>query len=98
MSALNVSLANRFVNYHYKTCIAYKTGVNQRGTFPGEGRAGHHTLNVFMLQVALAFCISQIMYFVLRPLKQSKVVCDVLVCMLILSYLYVQNIMYLKNK
>lgn len=54
---------------------------SRRGYFQSTGEHSlEFVLPVMMLQVFLAFFVSRLLYYVLRPLKQPKIVCNVLVC------------------
>ncbi|GLT68161.1 hypothetical protein SLA2020_404190 [Shorea laevis] len=52
---------------------------SRRGYFQSTGEHSlEFVLPVMMLQVFLAFFVSRLLYYVLRPLKQPKIVCNVL--------------------
>lgn len=53
--------------------------MHYQGVF-ASGNPLDYIVPVFMLQVILSVVISRVIYIVLRPLKQPKLVCNILVC------------------
>ncbi|KAK3229749.1 hypothetical protein Dsin_001630 [Dipteronia sinensis] len=59
-------------------CEVYRGKKFQtRGIWFGEDPT-NYVFSLFMLRIALSFCISRLLYFVFRPLKLPKSVCDML--------------------
>ncbi|KAL5734431.1 hypothetical protein ACOSP7_032292 [Xanthoceras sorbifolium] len=65
----------------YRVCEVIVS--NSKGVWY-EGHLSKTVFPLFMIQLILAFSFSRLIYFVLRPLKQPKFVCDVL-CGIILG-------------
>lgn len=71
------SLAVQWENKTY-TCIERVKDVESGGYLYGDDPL-KHTFPVFIALVALAQIVSHVFYFLLRPLKQPKFVCNLLV-------------------
>ncbi|OMO68933.1 Cation/H+ exchanger [Corchorus olitorius] len=64
-------------NLHPKLCISLEKELNNRGIFY-NGNPFEKIVPVFFLQAICPVLLSWALYFILRPLKQSKFVCNVL--------------------
>ncbi|XVE52435.1 hypothetical protein DITRI_Ditri02bG0122100 [Diplodiscus trichospermus] len=68
--------ANKSLIYP-QVCILYDKNMHYHGIF-SSGNPLDYIVPVFMLQVILAVVISRALHVILRPLKQSKLVCNIL--------------------
>lgn len=64
---------------HETICFSYDDEHTSHGIFFKEDRPLKFILPVFMVQIIMAFILSRLVYFVLRPLRQPRFVCNVLV-------------------
>lgn len=81
------TLPNNKDDNNFTTCISYTNHtVFGKGIHLHQHNSIHSALPYLMLQLALAFIISKLIYFLLRPLKQPKFVCNILVCLISLVY------------
>ncbi|KAK6234399.1 hypothetical protein QUC31_006805 [Theobroma cacao] len=60
-----------------QVCVLYNKNMHYQGVF-ASGNPLDYIVPVFMLQVILSVVISRVIYIVLRPLKQPKLVCNIL--------------------
>ncbi|KAK9189594.1 hypothetical protein WN943_018192 [Citrus x changshan-huyou] len=73
------TLPNNKDDNNFTTCISYTNHtVFGKGIHLLQHNSIHSALPYLMLQLALAFIISKLIYFLLRPLKQPKFVCNIL--------------------
>ncbi|XP_031253664.1 cation/H(+) antiporter 15-like [Pistacia vera] len=79
---INVSSSNEFsflLDRDFKTCVLEKKDVIYKGGIPfAERHSSTNVFPIFMIQVIFFFLTSQFFYFILRPLKQPKTVCNLL--------------------
>lgn len=83
MDTFNTSSTKEFVNsriwdQHYEACVPITNYVSSRG-FWFKDDPTNHALPIFMIQLILMFIISQSTRLLLSPLKQPKVICNLLV-------------------
>lgn len=71
---LNMNMEGMFL------CKPYRPDIS-RGFFHG-GNPLESRFRIFMVQLIVMSLISQLIYCILRPLRQPKFVCYALVCML----------------
>ncbi|XVF40794.1 hypothetical protein PTKIN_Ptkin01aG0144500 [Pterospermum kingtungense] len=60
-----------------QVCVLLNKNIQYHGIF-SSGSPLDYIVPVFMLQVILSVVISRLFYIILRPLKQSKLVCNIL--------------------
>ncbi|EOY17661.1 Cation/H+ exchanger - like 7 [Theobroma cacao] len=65
-----------------KLCILYERNMYSKGIWYGENPLDYF-IPLAMFQIILFFILSRAVYFLLRPLKQPKVVCNVLTGLLL---------------
>ncbi|KAK3229736.1 hypothetical protein Dsin_001617 [Dipteronia sinensis] len=69
---------NGISDLYFKTCEPYKKEIYFKGIWFGNDPTDR-AFSIVMLQIILMFLFSRLMYFVLRPLKQPRFICNLLV-------------------
>ena len=81
---------------YFKTCEPYKKEIYSKGIWFGEDPT-ERVFSIVMLQIILMFLFSRLRYFVLRPLKQPRFICNLLVSIFSNSFFYIAYIRFLNN-
>ncbi|XP_050209284.1 cation/H(+) antiporter 15-like [Mercurialis annua] len=75
--SMSSKILGNFTETSGTICSPFATVLNSRGIFLG-GKLVDSIFSVFLAQIILTFSTARIIYFVLRPFRQPKVVCYIL--------------------